>query len=116
MAANDAVYVNTQSNGKTAEIHITNRGSDFYYGVCGVMGIFGIAILFASLAKPKTDRVFFYLCAAINLTACVAYYSMGSNLGWTPIDVEFPRDDGRVAGINREIFYVRYVDWYVPRQ
>lgn len=64
--------------------------------------------------KPRTDRVFFYITAAINFTACIAYFTMGSNLGWTPIDVEWLRPVGsHLAGTNREVFYVRYIDWFV---
>jgi bacteriorhodopsin len=36
---------------------------------------------------------------------------MGSHLGWTPIDVEYQRSNAKVAGMNREIFYARYIDW-----
>jgi len=105
-----AVSVNTNTqNNKHAAIAITARGSDFYYAICGVMGIVGLAIIAASMMKPRTERIFFYITAAINLTACVAYFAMGSNLGWTPIDVEWLRTGGGVGGINREIFYVRYV-------
>ena len=65
-----------------------------------------------SALKPRTDRIFFYITAAVNMTACIAYFSMGSNLGWTPIDVEWLRPVGsKVTGMNREIFYVRYIDW-----
>lgn len=45
------------------------------------------------------------------MTACIAYFALGSNLGWTPIDVEWTRSQADVRGINREIFYVRYIDW-----
>ena len=38
---------------------------------------------------------------------------MGSNLGWTAIEVEYVRSDPRVGGIMRQIFYVRYIDWVV---
>ena len=56
--------------------------------------------------KPRQHRIFHYITAAITLVASIAYFSMGSNLGWTPIDVEFPRAVGsKVAGVNREIFY-----------
>jgi bacteriorhodopsin len=47
------------------------------------------------------------------MTACIAYFTMGSNLGWTPIDVEWLRSAGLVAGKNREIFYTRYVNWLI---
>ena len=47
------------------------------------------------------------------MVAAIAYFSMASNLGWTPIAVEFPRGNPRVAGTYREIFYVRYIDWFI---
>jgi len=34
-----------------------------------------------------------------------------SHIGWTPINVEFHRNRSVVNGNNREIFYVRYIDW-----
>lgn len=113
-AGNNALNVNTNTqNGKHVDIGITVQGSDFYYAVMSVMGVVGLACIGCAAAKPRSDRIFFYITAAVNLTACVAYFSMGSNLGWTPIDVEFVRSDHTVSGINREIFYVRYIDWYV---
>lgn len=113
--ANSALDYNTNfQNNKHVQIAITVAGSDFYYFVCANMGFTGIAILGVSMMKPRSDRVFFYLCAAILMVACIAYYAMGSNLGWTPIDVEFNRPYAPVvAGRNREIFYVRYIDWWV---
>lgn len=47
------------------------------------------------------------------MVASIAYYSMGSNLGWTPIQAEFMRSEGIVRGVYREIFYVRYIDWVI---
>jgi bacteriorhodopsin len=70
-----------------------------------------IAFIALAQTKPRTHRIFHYITAAITMIASVAYFSMASNLGWTPIDVEFRRSDHRVAGMNREIFYVRYIDW-----
>jgi len=114
MGGNNAVYVNPNTqNGKHVDIAITRRGSDFYFAICAVMGFVGLGIMFASGMKPRTHRIFYYITAAINITACIAYFAMGSNLGWTPIDVEFIRGSGIVGGINREIFYVRYIDWFV---
>jgi bacteriorhodopsin len=39
--------------------------------------------------------------------------TMGSNLGFTPIQVEYSRSDPVVAGTYRSIFYVRYIDWFI---
>ncbi|KXT09317.1 hypothetical protein AC579_258 [Pseudocercospora musae] len=114
VAANSALEYNTNTqNGKTVQIAITVQGSDFYYAICAIMGATCIGILAAAQMKPRTDRVFFYLCASITMVATIAYYAMGSNLGWTPIDVEFPRTDPVVRGRNREIFYARYIDWVI---
>lgn len=109
---NNAVSVNNNTqNGKHVDIAITDRGSDFYFAICAVMGVVALGVIAASAVKPRTHRIFYYITAAINLTACIAYFSMGSNLGWTPIDVEWLRSAGIVSGTNREIFYVRYIDW-----
>lgn len=64
-----------------------------------------------SFRKPRTHRVFHYITASITLVAAIAYFTMGSNLGWTPIGVEFVRSNPKVRGLYREIFYVRYIDW-----
>ena len=69
---------------------------------------FGLAYM-----KPRTHRVFHYLTGSITLVAAIAYFTMGANLGFTPIQVEFMRSNPRVHGVNRSIFYVRYIDWYV---
>ncbi|KAL8825424.1 MAG: hypothetical protein Q9191_004429 [Dirinaria sp. TL-2023a] len=47
------------------------------------------------------------------MVAAIAYFTMGSNLGFTPIQVEFARSNPRVHGTYREIFYVRYIDWVI---
>lgn len=110
--ANNALNVNTNTqNGKHVDEAITRLGSDWYYAICAIMGATAIGILCTSYLKPRSDRIFFYMCAAICTTACIAYYAMGSNLGWTPIDNEWRRQISGVDGRNREIFYVRYIDW-----
>ncbi|KAI9151580.1 Protein FDD123 [Paramyrothecium foliicola] len=96
-----------------ANLEITRRGSDWLYAVCAIMGASTLAVMAWSFAKPKTHRLFHYLSAALLFTATVAYFSMGSNLGQVPIQVEFVRG-GKVASAGtREIFYVRYIDWFV---
>lgn len=111
---NHAIDYNTNTqNGKSVQIAITYQGSDLYFAICALMGFTALSIIAASALKPRTDRIFFYITAGVNMVACVAYFSMGSNLGWTPIDVEFARSSPKVAGINREIFYVRYIDWFI---
>ena len=113
-------------NGALADIAITTRGSDLYFAICAAMGLAGFcfvicaamttaAFVFLGLAmrKHRRDRIFHYITAAVVFVAAIAYFSMGSNLGFTPIEVEFRRSNPKVSGVYREIFYVRYIDWFI---
>lgn len=77
------------------------------------MGFSTICFLALSLKEPRQNRIFYYITSGITMVASIAYFSMGSNLGWTPIAVEFHRSDPRVRGNYRDIFYVRYIDWFI---
>jgi len=72
-----------------------------------------IAFLGLAYTKPREHRIFHYITAGITMVASIAYFSMASNIGWTPTAVEFIRSNPKVAGLNREIFYVRYIDWFI---
>lgn len=110
--SNDALRINGNTvNGRTADIAITTHGSDWYWTVCAVMTVSTMAFLGLAFTKPRSQRVFHYITAGVVLVAAIAYFSMASNLGFTPIAVEFARSSPRVHGTYREIFYVRYIDW-----
>ncbi|EXJ58878.1 hypothetical protein A1O7_06308 [Cladophialophora yegresii CBS 114405] len=110
---NNAVSSNPTQNGKSAAIALTSHGSDFYYAIMSVMGVVGLGVIIAGHLKPQRHRIFYYITAAINLTAMLAYYAMGSHQGWAPINVEYQRSWSKVAGVNREIYYARYIDWFI---
>ncbi|TVY24485.1 Protein FDD123 [Lachnellula hyalina] len=109
LSANPNIFNYYQSS----DINITTHGSDWYWAVTAVMAASTIAFLATSLMVTRERRIFHYITAAITLTASIAYFSMASNLGYTPIAVEFQRNNAKVAGFTREIFYVRYIDWFV---
>lgn len=77
------------------------------------MTVSTFAFVGLGFTKPRSKRIFHYITAGVTMVAAIAYFSMASNLGFTPIPVEYQRSDPRVHGINREIFYVRYIDWWV---
>lgn len=102
------------NNSGTTDNHITSRGSDWYFTVCAVMGFSTFVIFGLSFRKSRPQRLFHYITAAITLIAAIAYFCMGSNLGWAAIQVEFQRPgNAKVAGNMRQIFYVRYIDWFL---
>jgi bacteriorhodopsin len=77
------------------------------------MALSGFIFIGLGYRKHRRDRLFHYITAAVVFVAAIAYFSMGSNLGFTPIAVEFPRSNPKVSGQFREIFYVRYIDWFI---
>jgi len=78
-----------------------------------VMGLATIVIIGMGFRLPRRNRIFHYITASITLVACIAYFTMASNLGYAAIPVEFQRSNPKVSGVLREIFYVRYIDWFV---
>jgi len=112
---NNALTVNPNNGYYTgpSDINITTHGSDWYWAVTAIMAASTLMFVGLSFTVPRRARVFHYITAAITMTASVAYFSMASNLGYTPIHVEFQRSDPKVSGIYREIFYVRYIDWVI---
>jgi bacteriorhodopsin len=96
-----------------SEINITTHGSDVCWAITGLMAVSTLLIMGHSLKVDRRDRIFHYITAAITLVASIAYFTMASNLGYAAIMVEFMRSDPRVAGTYREVFYVRYIDWFV---
>ncbi|KAH6671916.1 hypothetical protein B0J14DRAFT_594686 [Halenospora varia] len=98
---------------RASNINITTHGSDWYWTVTAVMAMSTIAFIGVSFTVPRRNRIFHYIIAAITLVASIAYFTMASNLGYAAIPVEFQRSNPKVAGVYREIFYVRYIDWFV---
>jgi len=81
-AGNNALNVNTaDQNDKHVDEHITTRGSNFLYAMCAVMGLTALAIIVAGkMQKRRSPLIFYWITAAINLTACIAYFAMGKSL------------------------------------
>ncbi|CAO1616902.1 unnamed protein product [Sympodiomycopsis kandeliae] len=106
------------SNPLVADIDITSQATDFLWAVFAVMLATTIGILvYANVAVPKHQRAFVYLSAAITGTASIAYFAMASDLGGTPVTVEFLNgfDLNRTGGRypTRSIWYARYIDWTI---
>ncbi|GAC93584.1 hypothetical protein PHSY_001149 [Pseudozyma hubeiensis SY62] len=104
------------SNPTVADIDITTHGSDWLWAVFSVMATTGLLTMVWSLKVSRGERAFHYLSAAILATASVAYFSMASDLGATPVRVEFNNYgpalvDGQRP--TRSIWYARYIDWTI---
>ncbi|RDW74098.1 family A G protein-coupled receptor-like protein [Coleophoma crateriformis] len=96
-----------------SDVNITNSGSDFYWAFAATFGVSALIFMGLSFKVPRSKRIFHYITSAICLVACIAYFTMASNLGYAAIAIEFQRSNPKVHGVFREVFYVRYIDWFV---
>ncbi|KAK3336281.1 hypothetical protein B0T19DRAFT_437062 [Cercophora scortea] len=115
MSGNQALNTNAGVSSH-ADLEITQHGSDWLYTVCSLMGASSLLFFLLSLRpKPHHHRLLHHILAGVTLVSCIAYFTMGSNLGQTPIAVEWTRpfSNAVFAAGTREIFYVRFIDWFV---
>ncbi|UZJ55334.1 hypothetical protein CBS101457_004654 [Exobasidium rhododendri] len=108
-AGNEAL----KSNPTVADIDITTHASDFLWAVFSVMAFTTLAVGVWASFVPRGNRAFFHVSMMITGTASVAYFCMASDLGATPIAVEFGRGSGGDSPLTRSIWYARYVDWTI---
>ncbi|EGG00632.1 uncharacterized protein MELLADRAFT_39586 [Melampsora larici-populina 98AG31] len=105
------------TNPTVANIDITTAGSNFLWWVFAMMITSALGLTAYSLTLNPARRAFHFLGVAILFTASIAYFSMASDLGATPILVEFVRNQGDLAtgfvAPTRSIWYVRYIDWVI---
>jgi bacteriorhodopsin len=103
---NDALRVNPSD----ADVTINTNGSNWLWAVFAVMLFTDLLMMAWMFTLPKGRRTFHHLAIFILTTAAISYFSMASNLGSTPIPVEF---NGNLQGLTRAIWYVRYIDWVI---
>ncbi|CCM03855.1 uncharacterized protein FIBRA_06004 [Fibroporia radiculosa] len=103
MGGNQAVNVNPPN----ANFHLTTHGSDWLWTVFSIMGLSLIIAIATTVMRPRGTRLFHQIAVVVLITASIAYFSMASDLGATPVVVEF-----RGSG-TRQIFFVRYIQWFI---
>ncbi|TFY53203.1 hypothetical protein EVJ58_g9577, partial [Rhodofomes roseus] len=99
------------NNPPNASRHLTAGGSDWLWAVTAIMGLCDLAMIGWSFARPRGTRVFHQIGIIVLTTATIAYFAMASDLGAAPATEEFLR--GGAPGTTRQIFYVRYIQWFI---
>lgn len=94
-------------NPPTADYHISTNGSDWLWAAFSIFGLSLLVMVVLDFMRPRGTRLFHQLAIIILATSSIAYFSMASDLGNTPIKVEF-RGEG-----TRQIYYVRYIQWFI---
>ncbi|EMD39984.1 G-protein coupled receptor [Gelatoporia subvermispora B] len=106
MAGNDALNLNPPD----ASLHISTHGSDWLWAAFSVMAFCLLVAVGVTFTRPRGSRLFHQIAVIVLATASITYFSMASDLGATPIAVEF-RGDG--SDPSRQIWYVRYIQWFI---
>ncbi|RDX43354.1 family A G protein-coupled receptor-like protein [Lentinus brumalis] len=101
--SNDAL----DSNPPNADYHLSNHGSDWLWAVFALFGLSLLAVIGWTLATRRGTRLFHQIAIVVLLTGAISYFSMASDLGATPVPVEF-RGNG-----TRQIWFVRYIQWFI---
>ncbi|KAI0682304.1 heat shock protein 30 [Cytidiella melzeri] len=102
--ANDALNLNPPD----AALHIGTHGSDWLWAAFALMAFTLLITVVLNFMRSRGTRLFHQLAIIVLATSSLAYFSMASDLGATPIVTEF-----RGNGETRQIWYVRYIQWFL---
>ncbi|KAH9900995.1 heat shock protein 30 [Cubamyces lactineus] len=94
-------------NPPNATYHLSTHGSDWLWAAFSVFGVSLLAVVAWTFSRPRGTRLFHQIAIVVLTTGSLAYFSMASDLGATPVRVEF-RGDG-----TRQIWFVRYIQWFI---
>ena len=108
---NRAVAVNPPN--PEVNLHITEHGSDWLWAAFSVYALLAVVHVliygFTSVKRSGLKKSLIIIPLYLNTVLAFAYYTYASNLGYTWIEVEFHHaGDG-----NRQIFYSRFVAWFL---
>jgi len=97
-------------NPPNATIHLVTHGSDWLWAVFSLMATSLLVMIALDFRRPRGTRLFHQLAIIILTTMSISYFSMASDLGATPVAVEFRKHGGDPT---RQIWYVRYIMWFI---
>ncbi|KAK7693474.1 hypothetical protein QCA50_003042 [Cerrena zonata] len=104
MGGNQALDVNPPN----ANINLSKHGSDWLWALFAVFGLSLLITVFFDRKRARGTRLFHQIAVVVLATMSISYFSMASDLGSTPVAVEF-----RDIGSTRQIWFVRYIQWFI---
>ncbi|KAI0785707.1 heat shock protein 30 [Abortiporus biennis] len=97
-------------NPPNADLHISVHGSDWLWAAFSIFATGLLVAVALDIGRPRGTRLFHQIAVVVLTTASLSYFSMASDLGATPIPVEFR---GHGGDPTRQIWYVRYIQWFI---
>jgi len=132
LRGNDAL----ETNPPNADRHLTTNGSDWLWACTAVFCVTFLSWLLwtilrrrllpttahhvhnqsAGVAPPgsglRGERIFHYLFTVAAFVGLIAYFTMASDLGSTPV-LQYMNHSNTPDDPTRQIFYARYIYWFV---
>jgi len=101
------------SNPPTAGVDINTNGSNWLWAAFALFALSDLGAIAWGWSQARGARIFHWLAVAILSVATIAYFTMASDLGSTPVLIEFFGNRHQDYGVTRAIWYVRYIQWVV---
>ena len=73
-------------------IDINTQGTDWLWAAFAMFCVMDLAAIVWSFMVPTGQRIFHHLAVVILTVTAISYFSMASDLGATPIPIEFVRN------------------------
>jgi bacteriorhodopsin len=106
-AKNDALNVNPPNATNALTVH----GSDWLWAVTAIYLLAFLIFLAHGFAAKHGERIFHYLFGIATFAGGIAYFAMASDLGNTPVITQL--NNGGDLSLTRQIWYARYINWFV---
>jgi len=101
--SNDALKINPP----IGDISLTTGGSDWLWAVTALYLFLFLIVVGLTYFAKNGEKILHYLFTISLFVGGIAYFTMASDLGSTPI-VTSTNEAG-----TRQIFYVRYINWFI---
>lgn len=98
------------------DIHLTNHGSDWLWAAFSIFALLALvnAGVFAfTSSKTALKKALLVVPLFTNAILAYTYYTYASNLGYTGIATEFKHVSTSEDLYVRQIFYVKYIGWFL---
>ena len=103
--SNNALNINPPVGNR----HLSVGGSDWLWAVCAIYTFSFLIVVGLTFFAKQGERIFHYLFTISLFTGAIAYFAMASDLGAVAIHIS----DTLSSPGYREIFYAKYINWYV---
>ncbi|CCD22892.1 opsin family protein NDAI_0A07380 [Naumovozyma dairenensis CBS 421] len=112
-AGNEAIKLNPPTG---SDFHLTARGSDWLWAAFCLFLFSAMLLIVLMFRKPINERLFYYTAIAPCAFMAIAYFTMASDLGSTPIRAKYDHVKTSTQKEHpgyRQVFYSRFIGWFL---